>query len=82
MTKRSRHNMLLVAVIAAAGPLALTPGTASAGLSEGGGGTCCEAKSGTCYLNVGDGIIITESPAFYQKAGEECPPKPAEPIEV
>ena len=85
MTKRSRLNMLLAAVIASAAPLTLAPSPASAGLAEEGdakdgdaaevpnGGTCCPAASGICYLNLGGGVIVKVTPAFYQEPGKACP---------
>ncbi|HEX2078373.1 MAG TPA: hypothetical protein VHG08_11710 [Longimicrobium sp.] len=69
--KRTRLNMLLVAVVVAGAPIALAPSPAMAGGDEGSGGTCCEAESGSCYLNL-DGVIIRESPAYHQKSGSAC----------
>ncbi|HST58429.1 MAG TPA: hypothetical protein VLK84_07075 [Longimicrobium sp.] len=66
--RKWRLNMLLLAVVAGAAPIALTPGTAEAGIE---GGTCCPGSSGACYLNLG-GTIIRESPAWYQSGGP-CP---------
>jgi hypothetical protein len=66
--RKRRLNMVLLAVIAGAAPIALTPTPAAAGAD---GGTCCQSHSGSCYLNLG-GTIIRESPAFYQASGP-CP---------
>lgn len=66
--RKRRLNMLLLAVIAGAAPIAFTPGTAHAGKD---GGTCCPWSSGACYLNLG-GTIIREEPAYYQASGP-CP---------
>ena len=70
MVKRSKLNVLLLAVTMAAAPFALTPRSAAAEES-GDGGTCCEAESGACYLNL-DGTIIRESPAYHQESGSAC----------
>ncbi|HEY0019352.1 MAG TPA: hypothetical protein VGC13_23830 [Longimicrobium sp.] len=77
MKKRAKLNMLLMAVVVAGAPIALAPSSASAGITEPGdgegdnSGTCCEALSGSCWLNL-DGVLIRESPAYAPGKGKAC----------
>ena len=73
MKKRTRLNLFCLAVVVSGAPIALTPSPALAGESEGGSGTCCEAETGSCWLNLGDGILVRESPAYAPKGGGACP---------
>ncbi|HEX2078370.1 MAG TPA: hypothetical protein VHG08_11695 [Longimicrobium sp.] len=68
MTKRSRLNLLLLAVVAGGAPIALAPSPAMAGLGDGEGGTCCAAEAGSCYTMV-DGVIVRQDGAIYKESG-------------
>jgi hypothetical protein len=56
-------NVLSLAAICG-GALVLTPASGNASIPPGGGsGSCCNQPDSTCYLNLGDGIVIIQSNA-------------------
>lgn len=52
-------NVLSLAAICG-GALVLTPAKGSASVAPPGGGSCCNQVDSTCYLNLGDGIVVTQ----------------------
>jgi hypothetical protein len=60
MTKRIALNLAALAVVFG-GSVSLSA-TAEAAVAPG-GGSCCDQTSTTCYLNLGDGIVVQQSGA-------------------
>ncbi|HEX2078372.1 MAG TPA: hypothetical protein VHG08_11705 [Longimicrobium sp.] len=71
--KRTRLNVLLLAVVAGGAPLALAPSPAMAGVGDGGGegGTCCASWKTFCYVDV-EGEIYVVPDSYFVEPGEEC----------
>lgn len=66
-------NGLALGVICA-GAAALNPAQSNAAVAPGSGGTCCDQAGATCYLQVGDNLII-QSGAYYSSG--PCSTTPA-----
>ncbi|HEX6040586.1 hypothetical protein [Longimicrobium sp.] len=66
MTKRLIVNTLALAVVFG-GSLSLSAqrsATTIGSVEPAKGGTCCDASAKTCYLNLGDGIVVTQTNSY------------------
>ena len=69
MMKTRLMVSVLSLVAICGGALVLTPGQGNAAAAlippggGGGSGSCCNQPDSTCYLNLGDGIVIVQSNA-------------------
>ena len=61
MKIRTVVNVAALAIVAVSAPLALK---AQRSASPPGGGTCCDRAGSTCYLNLGDGIVVQQGGAY------------------